>query len=183
MRTPLRRSLPLAAAAVTAAALAACSSSTTTAVTGTETFTSGKVTSARVLESNSPTLALAYTGAVSATGSVNLGGSGPAKGQQKTFATSKGNLVLQVVSDTNSAGYVDAKTCLARSVTTVHYTVVGSKSTGSFKDAAGSGVVAVTFQANSELNGKCSLADNAGPATMKGAYVLFTGTGPMKVPA
>ena len=61
--------------------------------------------------------------------------------------------------------------------------MVGGKSTGSFKGATGSGVVVATFQANSELNGKCSLADNAGPATMTGAYVTFTGTGPMKVPA
>ena len=85
--------------------------------------------------------------------------------------------MLQVVSDTNSAKYVNAKTCLARDITTVHYIVVGSKSTGSFKGATGSGVVVATFQANSELKGRCSLANNAAPVTMKDAYILFAGTG------
>ena len=69
--------------------------------------------------------------------------------------------MLQVVSDTNSAKYVNAKTCLAQDITTVHYTVVGSESTGSFKGATGSGMVVATFEANSELRGKCSLAQNA----------------------
>jgi hypothetical protein len=166
---------------------AACSSSSTTTssspttTTGTETFTSGKVTSAKVLESNSPTLALTYTGVVPATGSFSLGGPSPTKGQTKTFTTSKGNLVLQVVSDSSSAKFVNAKTCLAQDVTVVHYTVVGDKSTGSFKDATGSGDVTVRFQSNSELKGKCSLANNAQPVTLTGAYVLFTGTGPMTV--
>ena len=49
----------------------------------TETFTSGKVTSAKILESNSPTLALTYTGVVSATGSFNLGGAGPKPGARQ----------------------------------------------------------------------------------------------------
>jgi len=150
-------------------------------MTGSETFTSGKVTNAKVLEANSPTLSLTYTGVVPATGSFSLGGSGPKKGQTKTFVTSKGNLVLMVASDTTSGKFVDPSTCLAQDLTTVHYTVAGSQSTGSFKSASGSGVVVVTFQANSELNGKCSLANNAQPTTLKGAYVLFTGTGPMTV--
>ena len=81
MRTS--RSLALAAAVVTAAALAACSSSATTAKAGTETFTSGKVISAKILESDSPTLALTYTGVVSAGRHVQPGrvraGEGPAE--------------------------------------------------------------------------------------------------------
>ena len=137
-------------------------------MTGTETFTSGKVTSAKVLEANSPTVPLTYTGVVSATGSFNLGGAGPKKGQTKTFVTSKGNLVLVVASDTVSAKFVDSSTCLAQDVTTVHYTVAGGQSTGSFKSASGSGVVNATFEANSELKGKCSLANNAEPGHDEG---------------
>jgi cytoskeletal protein CcmA (bactofilin family) len=178
------------AAPLLALAAAGCSSSsssstvakaTPSTMTGTETFTSGKVTNAKVLEVNSPTVQLTYTGPVSATGSFNLGGSGPKKGQIKTFVTSKGNLVLMVASDTVSAKFVDPSTCLAQDITTVHYTVVGNQSTGSFKSASGSGVVSATFQANSELKGKCSLANNAEPATMTGAYILFTGTGPLTI--
>src|SRR5208283_1345212 len=184
-----RRTAICIAAPLLALAAAGCSSSsgssaakaTPSTTTGTETFTSGKVTNAKVLEANSPTVPLTYTGVVSATGSFNLGGSGPKKGQIKTFVTSKGNLVLMVASDTVSAKFVDPSTCLAQDITTVHYTVAGSQSTGSFKNASGSGVVNATFQANSELKGKCSLANNAEPATLTGAYILFTGTGPLTV--
>ena len=185
-----RRTAICIAAPLLVLAAAGCSSSssssaaakaTPSTMTGSETFTSGKVTNAKVLEANSPTLSLTYTGVVPATGSFSLGGSGPKKGQTKTFVTSKGNLVLMVASDTTSGKFVDPSTCLAQDLTTVHYTVAGSQSTGSFKSASGSGVVVVTFQANSELNGKCSLANNAQPTTLKGAYVLFTGTGPMTV--
>lgn len=192
----------LVAAGIVSIALAACSSSSSTSThasasasstrmstvapgdghpPATETFTSGKVTSAKVLNSNSPTVQLMFTGPVVATGSVNLGGSGPTKGQLHTFTTSKGNLVLQVVSDTSNTKLLSTKTCLALNVTTVKYTVVGSKSTGSFKSATGSGVVTVTFQANSELNGKCSTASNAEPTTMANAYMLLYGAGPLTV--
>ncbi len=183
MRNPLRRSLALAAALAAAVALAACSSSATTAKATTETFTSGKITSLKIIEANNPVIPLTYTGVVPATGTFALGGSGPKVGQYKGFITSKGTLMLRVASTTQAARFVDAKTCLAQDITIVHYTVVGSRSTGSFKDATGSGVVTAVFQANSELKGKCSLADNANPVTMKGSYILFTGTGPMKVPA
>jgi hypothetical protein len=166
----------------------ACSSSSTTTTssptttTGTETFTSGTVTNTKILESNSPNLPLTWAGVVATTSTENLGGSGPTKGQEHTFKTGKGNLVVEVTANpTNTNKFVDAKTCLAREVSTIPFTVIGGKSTGSWKGASGSGVVNVTFQGNSELKGKCSLANNAEPTTLAGAYILFTGTGRMTV--
>jgi len=152
-------------------------------MTGTETFTSGVVTTPSILNSNNPVIPLTYKGVVPATGTFPLGGgNGPSPGQQKTFVTSKGDMVLQVVTAKNVVRFLDKKTCVAQNITVVHYTVVGGKSTGSFAGATGSGVVQVLFQANSELHGKCSLAQNAGPATLKGAYVLLSGAGPMTAP-
>ncbi len=177
-----KRSISLALAVASAALLAGCASSSSASVKATpttETFTSGKITGPKVLES---TVSLTYSGVVPATGSFYLGGAGPKKGQINTFATSKGNLVLVVASDTVSSKFVNTKTCLARNLTAVNYTVDGSKATGSFKDASGSGVVTATFQSNSELKGQCSLANNAEPVTTTGAYATFTGTGPMKAP-
>ena len=98
-----RRTAICIAAPLLALAAAGCSSSssssaaakaTPSTMTGTETFTSGKVTNAKVLETNSPTVPLTYTGVVSATGSFNLGGAGPKKGQTKTFVTSKGRSLV-----------------------------------------------------------------------------------------
>jgi hypothetical protein len=170
-----------AAAALAIAGLAAaCSSSSTTS--GTETFTSGKVTSAKVLEAKTTILPLKWTGPVGATGSINLTGPAPAKGQTHTFITSKGNMVALVTAKpTMSETWTDKATCLAKMVTGVVYTVDGAKSTGSFKGASGSGTVTVTFQFNSELNGKCSMASNAAPTTLTGAYGEFTGIGPLTV--
>ena len=65
----------------------------------------------------------------------------------------------------------------------VSYTPLGSKSTGSFKGATGSGKVVLTFQAETELKGKCSTANNAEPVSLTGAYGEFAGSGPLTVPS
>jgi hypothetical protein len=170
----------LAAVSLTVAACSSAASSSPGApAPGTETFTSGKVTSAKVLEAANPVLTLTYRGVVSATGTFSLGGAAPKAGQHRTFATSKGNLVLVVDHSAVTSKFVDAKTCLAQNTTTVSYSVDGASSTGSWKDAAGSGVVVVTYQGNSELKGRCSLAAAAGPVTMKDSYLLFDGAGPL----
>lgn len=181
-------------AVLAAAGLAACSSSSSSSVSsgsskpattsGTEQFTSGMVTNPKVLEAKVTVFPLKWTGPVTATGSINLSGPPPAKGQTHTFVTSKGNLVVLVTANpANTAKWVNAKTCLAQDLTVVDYTVDGTKSTGSFKGATGSGVVTVTFQSNSELNGKCSMASNAQPVTMQDAFGEFAGTGPLTVKA
>ena len=175
------KSLRVAVAALGIAGLAGCSSSSST-TSGTETFTSGKVTNPKILEAKVTILPLTWTGPVTATGTMSLSGPPPSKGQTHTFVTSKGNLVALVTAvPTRTAAWVNNGICLASEVTGVVYEVDGAASTGSFKDATGSGKVTVTFQSNSELNGKCSLARNASPTTIAGAYVEFTGSGPLTV--
>ena len=79
--------LALAAAGCSSSSSSSSSSAaakaTPSTMTGTETFTSGKVTSAKVLEANSPTVPLTYTGVVPATGSFNLGGAGPRRAKPR----------------------------------------------------------------------------------------------------
>jgi hypothetical protein len=171
-------------AVLAAAGLAACGSGIgkPTTTSGTEQFTSGVVTSPKVLEAKVTVFTLRWTGPVAATGSINLSGPPPSRGQTHTFVTSKGNLVVLVTANpVNTAKWVNAKTCLAQDVTVVDYSVDGTESTGSFKGASGSGVVRVTFQSNSELDGKCSLAGNAQPVTMTDAFGEFAGSGPLTV--
>jgi hypothetical protein len=178
------KSAAAATAVLAAAGLAACSSGSSEPATtsGTEQFTSGVVTNPKVLEAKATVFTLKWTGPVTATGSINLSGPAPSKGQTHTFVTSKGNLVVLVTANpVNTAKWVNAKTCLAQDVTAVQYSVDGTKSTGSFMGATGSGVVRVTFQSNSELDGKCSLASSAQPVTMKDAFGEFAGSGPLTV--
>lgn len=172
-----RKTIGIVAALGLAGILAAACSSTNS---GTETFTSGKITNPSILSAKVTVLPLKWTGPVSASGNINLSGPPPAKGQTHTFITSKGDMVALVTAKpTMSETWVDKSTCLAKLVTGVVYSVDGAKSTGSFKSATGSGTVLVTFESNSELNGKCSLASNAEPITMTGAYGEFTGSGPL----
>jgi hypothetical protein len=170
-------------AVLAVAGLAACSSSSKPATTsGIEQFTSGAVTNPAVLEAKVTVFTLKWTGPVTATGSISLNGRPPSKGQTHTFVTSKGNLVVLVTANPlSTAKWVNAKTCLAQDLMVVDYKVDGTKSTGSFSGATGSGVVTVTFQSNSELAGKCSLASNAQPVTIKGAFGEFAGSGPLTV--
>ena len=171
-------------AVLAVAGLAACSSGSSKPATtsGTEEFTSGVVTNPAVLEAKVTVFTLKWTGPVTATGSISLNGSPPSKGQTHTFVTSKGNLVVLVTANPlSTAKWVNAKTCLAQDLMVVDYKVDGTKSTGSFSGATGSGVVTVTFQSNSELDGKCSLASNAQPTTIKDAFGEFAGSGPLTV--
>ena len=171
-----------AIAAVGLAGLAAACSSSSSTVSGTE-HVYGKVTG-KALESNVTKIPLTWTGPVNATGSISLSGPAPTKGQEHTFTTSKGNLVVMVTANpVNTATILSAKTCLAATTTTVAYTPLGSKSTGGFKGATGSGKVVVTFQAETELKGKCSTANNAEPVSLTGAYGEFAGGGPLTVPS
>lgn len=178
MRTRIAAALALSALAL----IVGCSSSKP--ASGTETFTSGKVTSPKILNAKATVLPLTFSGQVHATGSITLSGPPPAKGQTHTFVTSAGKLVvLSTRKPAEKSSWLDAKlpTCLAANQTTVWYRVEGSKSTGKFAGASGTGVVQVTFVSNSELHGKCSLAQDAQPTTMTGAYAEFLGSGPMKL--
>jgi hypothetical protein len=171
-------------AAVAAVAIAACGSSSSSSkpasvpLSGQEHIT-GTVTG-KALEAKTTVIPLKFTGPVVAASSITLNGPAPKKGQTHTFVTSKGNLVASITANPVSKSVIlNKKTCLGYMSTTVVFSVDGAKSTGSFKGASGSGTVIVTFQARSELGGKCSMASAAQPVTLNGAYGSFTGGGPL----
>jgi hypothetical protein len=182
----------LAAAALAAAlVLAGCSSSGGTATapatpkptvtSGTETIT-GTITGAAAVAGN-PAFRLTFRGPVNTTATTVPGGSIPAKGQHRTFATAAGNLAV-VVSGTVTAVpmLLSASACRYSFTTIVSYTVDGHRSTGKFADAAGHGTVTLTEQADDPklASGQCNESPNAPPAagTVTGT---LTGGGPLTV--
>jgi hypothetical protein len=183
---PLRRAaLPIAAGAVLAATLglAACGSSASSpeTKTGMEHFAS-VLRGAATQASSFP---LTYTGPVAATGSFGYDGSAPKPGQEMAFKTSAGTLTLHVVSvPASNALSRNETTCYFASVTSVNYTVVGTKSTGKFAGATGSGKVTITVSANGPklADGKCIWSNSAEPIEST-ARASFIGAGPLTVKA
>jgi len=174
------------------AGLAACSSSssssTATSSSSSSTATAsaapksgteiayGKVTGSAAMV-NSPVFHLTFTGPVSTTGTIPLGGQ-PKKGASHTFTTAAGNLVVTLDSEgTSSGGIKSTKTCLAVFTTTVPFTVDGAQSTGKFAGATGSGKAVVLFsgQLPKLSNGECNESQNAQPSA-KTAVSTFTAT-------
>jgi hypothetical protein len=161
---------PMAAIAL-GAALAACSSSssvgtaTPTPTAGTE-ILHGTVTGPSALSSN-PVFHLTATGLVSTTATIPLGGS-PKKGATHIFHTKSGNLAVVLDSSgANTGGLKSAKTCEFAFTTTVPLTVDGTKSTGEFAGASGTGHAVVVFSGNLPRlgNGKCNESKSARPDT------------------
>jgi len=166
------------------AGLAACSSSSSSstatasaaAKSGTE-IGYGKVTGSAAMASN-PVFHLTFTGPVSTTGTVPLGGQ-PKKGASHTFTTAAGNLVVTLDSAGTSTGALKSTTtCLVVETTTVPLTVDGAKSTGKFAGATGSGKAVVLFSGDLPKlsNGKCNESQNAQPSakTAVGTFTLTT---------
>jgi hypothetical protein len=164
-----------------AAVAAACSSGPTT-TTGTETW-QGKVTGAAAVASNGPTYPLTFTGPVHATASFTPPNNNAVK-STVTFKTSAGNLTVNadLPDNANPPTTSNPTTCLFVSTLTGTYTVVGSKSTGSFKDATGHGTIRDVFSATGPKlsNGQCNQSNSAQPLTA-GAYTTLYVSGPMTV--
>jgi hypothetical protein len=191
-----------------AATVGACSSSgssasssasakpTATSMSGTETLT-GTLTgaaAAKTLNSNSNVAlslsSIVFTGPVvtTITGPVSLGG-GNAKTATQTFVTPAGNFTVQHTAKTNGQAQ---PTITGKSGSTCYFTfnggtgtyvVLGSKSTGKFAGATGSGTYAITFAGAMDLRaGKttCS-ANNTGNVLAKGASLTFKASGPLTV--
>jgi hypothetical protein len=203
----MRKLAVLAGAVALAAMVGACSSSggsassstsakaTATPMSGTETFT-GSVTgaaAAKLLNSNSNTgpsfSSLVFTGPVTTTirGPVGLGNDGNAKTATHTFVTPAGNFTVQHTTKTNGQAQPtvtgkSGSTCyFSQNIGTGGYTVLGSKSTGKFAGATGSGTYAITILAEANLlAGKttCS-ANNTGNVMATGASITFKGSGPL----
>jgi hypothetical protein len=169
--------LGLAAAGLGAAAFSSHASTTS----GTERF-SGVLTGAPALASTS-TFRLTFSGPVSTSGIVTIGSGGNKKGDQHTFTTKAGNLV--VVLDQNVGNGVttgNPTTCVFSDRVTVPTTIVGSKSTGSWAGATGSFSIVALFRATAPKlsNGKCNTSSSAKPITSS-AYSSFAGAGPVTV--
>jgi hypothetical protein len=169
--------LALAAAGLGAAAFSSHAGGTT----GTERF-SGVLTGAAALASTS-TYHLTFTGPVSTTGTITLGNTGNKKGDEHTFSTKAGRLV--VVLDRNVGNGVasgNPTTCVFTDRISVPATIVGSKSTGSWAGATGNIAITALFRATGPKlsDGKCDTSSNAKPITST-AYAAFAGAGPVTV--
>jgi hypothetical protein len=164
-----------------AAVAAACSSAPST-TSGTETW-QGKVTGAAVVTSQSPTYHLTFTGPVQATSTWAPPNNNNTKATV-TFKTTAGNLVVNadLPDNANPPTSVNKTTCFFTSTITGTYTVVGSQSTGKFKDATGHGNIKDVFAAYAPKlkSGACNESNNVQPLPT-GAYSTLVVSGPMTV--
>lgn len=174
-------------------ALAACSSSSSSTGAAatksaapkptTETMT-GQVTGAAAV-ANTTVIPLKLTGVVDTTGTFTSPNSNAAH-VTVTFPTKAGNLVVAAYApNTNTAPtVVNAAACRFKSTIHATYTVDGSKSTGKFAGATGSGKATVVFEADAPKytsgshKGQCNMSNNAQPVAA-GALGTFNSTGPL----
>jgi hypothetical protein len=178
----MRTKLAGVAGGIAIAALAAACSSSPTTTTGTETW-QAKETGAAVVGSQAPTYHLTFTGPVKTTGTFTPPNNNAVK-STVTFKTTAGNLVVNadLPQNANPPTVFNPKTCLFVQTLTGTYTVVGSKSTGSFKGATGHGTVKDVFSATVPklANGTCNQSNSAQPLAA-GAYTTLYVTGPLTV--
>jgi len=172
------KSVTAVAAVLGLAGLAAACSSSPSTTTGTEHFSS--VLQGQAALGNS--FPLTYTGPVATKGTFNTSGPAPRVGQEVPFKTDAGNLELKVAKIPVNTQGGNPKTCVFKADTVVDYTVVGSKSTGKFAGASGSGTVTVIFSGTGPrlANGSCNESSSAEPIAST-AYGSFTGIGPLTV--
>ena len=200
MRTPLRRSLPLAAAAVAAAALAACSSSSssTTAapVKGTETLSAavtGQAAAANLNSSSNAPLSFAsaaLTGPVPATITPFVLGGGNAPTGTVTWKTSAGSLTVYHADSPafvkiNKSGAPPPATW-TQAGKTCHFSTVFDAGTfrqvGKFAGATSwSGAFKITASGYAPLaKGKTACGfTTTGPVEASGASIVFSAAGPL----
>jgi hypothetical protein len=190
----MRKLAALTGAIALAAGLGACSSSgssasssstsakaTTAPMSGTETLT-GQVTGAAAAAS-STTIPLKLAGVVNTTSSITLNSS---KSTSVVFKTPVGNLAVTHTNSNGTGTVISAAECRAKQVVAVTYTVIGSKSTGKFAGATGSGKVTVIFEADGpkytsgSKKGQCNQSSNAQPLA-SGALATFAGAGPLTI--
>lgn len=174
-------------------ALGACSSSTSSTSAAasksaapkptTETMT-GQVTGAAAV-ANTTVIPLKLTGVVDTTGTFTVP-SGNATHATVTFPTKAGNLVVAavVLNPNATPTAVNAAACRFKYTGHVTYTVDGSKSTGTFAGATGSGKATLVFEADAPKytsgsdTGKCNMSNNAQPMAA-GALATFAASGPL----
>jgi hypothetical protein len=173
--------------------LAAGSTAASGSSSGTETLTGvvSGVAAAKLLNANgNPPLkftSLVFSGPVNTSiSNVTLGG-GKAKTATHAFVTPAGSFTVTRTVTSNgqpqpSVTGQTGNTChFTANFGTGSYNVDGSKSTGKFAGATGSGTFSITVQASADLlAGKttCS-ANNTGNVTATGASITFKASGPL----
>jgi hypothetical protein len=190
----MRRPIAVAGAIALAIGLAACSSSgSSSGTSGTETLTgeaSGTAAANQLNSNSNAPLAfqtLVFTGPVATSMSNPSLGSGKSATATHTFVTPAGNFTVTrtVTSKGQAQPSVTAKTgstCyFKQNAGGGTYTVDGSKSTGKFAGATGSGTFATTIVAAADLlPGKTTCTtDNTGNVIPKGASITFKASGPL----
>ena len=189
----MKKLAALTGAIALAGALGACSSSasstgaaatTSAAPKPTAEIMTGQVTGAAAVASTT-VIPLKLTGVVNTTGTFTPPNTS-ATHVTITFATKAGNLVAAASApDANAAPtVVNAAACRFQSTIHATYTVDGSKSTGTFAGATGSGKATLIFAADAPKytsgshKGQCNMSNNAQPMAA-GALATFAAAGPL----
>jgi hypothetical protein len=143
--------------------------------TGTQTL-SGTVSGQAAL-ANSTSIPLRLTGLVNTTASISVNSKNPVM-----IKTGQGTLAVSHTTGTNSQKLLSNSTCRFAFVNHSQYTVEGGKSTGTFKNATGSGTAVITFTGNlpKKSDGSCDTSSSAVP-TPSSARVSFAASGPLTV--
>lgn len=155
-------------------ALASSHASASGDVTGQE-FIAGSVHGKAAL-SSATIIPLQWYGLVTTNSTINLGGSGPRKGSVKTLTSPAGNLTVMVTSKPASSSSVNSENCRVSFAENIPVTVVGSKSTGEFEGASGSGAVNVGFAITApryQSGPKEGQCNPSGKPSAKGAVATF----------
>jgi hypothetical protein len=177
-RTVLAATTLAAGIGLLAAGCGGSASGATATKSGTETVT-GTLKGAAAA-ATSPVYHLTFSGPVNTTASYPLG-TAPKKGQGITFKTAAGNFVIVASgSSSTTERLLSTATCRFEFTTGVPYTVSGSKSTGQFAGATGSGRAAVMFAGDLPKlsNGTCNTSTTAVPKVST-IVSTFTAAGPL----
>jgi hypothetical protein len=144
---------------------------------GTETI-SGTLKGEAAMATN-PVFHLTFSGPVNTTATFPLG-TAPRKGQTHTFKTGAGDFVIVTGTSSTTQRLLSTSTCRFEFSTTVPYTVSGSRSTGQFAGASGSGKALVGFAGDLPKlgNGKCNTSTTAVPK-VNTVVSTFKAAGPL----
>lgn len=145
--------------------------------TGTQTLT-GSVTGQQAL-ANTTSIPLTLSGLVNTTATISLANNNQ---NPVMIKTGQGTLAVTHTVGHTSQKLLSTQTCKFVFGTDSAYTVDGGKSTGTFKNATGSGKAVITFTGNlpKKSNGACDTASNAVPMAST-ARVSFVAHGPLTV--
>lgn len=166
----------VAAACGSSAPSSSAPSPTATVRTGTQNL-SGSLSGKEAL-SGARSIPLHLSGLISTSATLSLNGN-PNPAMVKT---GQGTLAVSHSATSNSQKLLNAKTCEFAIGQHSKYTVDGGKSTGTFKNATGSGTAVITLTGNLPKNssGKCDTSATAVPKPGT-ARLSFTAHGPLTV--